>query len=45
MLITSSPKTIGWLNIIKANIKKESPSLEYNEFKYWASFKNPNTKI
>jgi hypothetical protein len=43
LLVTSSPKTIEWLNVIKSNIKKRLPSLEYNESKYWASFKNPDT--
>jgi len=43
VLATSSPKTIEWLNIVKSNIKKKLPSLEYNESKYWASFRNPDT--
>lgn len=40
-LVTSSPKTLRWLNTIKSNIKKKISSVEYNEAKYWASFKNP----
>jgi len=42
-LITSSPKTLKWLREIKFRIEREIPSLIYGEFKYWASFKNPET--
>ena len=43
VLITSSPTTIRWLNNIKSRIKEKIPSLIYNESKYWASFKSPDT--
>jgi hypothetical protein len=43
-LITSSPATKEWLRIIKSNIAAKIPSLIYNEFKYWASFKSAETK-
>lgn len=44
ILITSSPETLRWLDIIKSNISREIPSAEYNESTNWASFKNPVTK-
>jgi len=44
ILITSSPETLRWLDIIKSSISKEIPSAEYNESTNWASFKNPATK-
>jgi len=44
VLITSSPETLRWLDIIKSNISREIPSAEYNESKYWASFKSPATR-
>ncbi len=44
VLVSSSPETIRWLYIVKSNIKKKIPSLEYHESKYWASFKRPNTR-
>ena len=43
VLITSSPETLRWLGIIKSKKSREIPSAEYNESKYWASFKNPAT--
>ena len=43
-LVTSSPATMEWLRIIKSKIVEKIPSLIYGEFKYWASFKNPETK-
>ena len=42
-LITSSPTTLEWLRKIKFKIERKIPSLIYGEFKYWASFKNPET--
>ena len=42
-LITSSPKTLEWLNRIKTKIEKKVLSLQYAESKYWASFRNPET--
>jgi len=39
-LVSSSPKTREWLNVIKNDIKEKSSSLEYNESKYWASFRS-----
>ena len=43
MLVNSSPTTRRWLEQIKSEVKKKLPSLEYNESKHWASFKNPET--
>lgn len=40
-LIASSPKTLGWLNKIRAEIKQRYPSLEYKECKYYAPFRSP----
>jgi len=34
---------LKWLREIKFRIEREIPSLIYGEFKYWASFKNPET--
>ena len=42
-LITSSPTTLRWLKKIKSKIEGEAPSLIYAEYKYWASFKSPET--
>jgi len=42
-LITSSPTTLEWLRKIKLRIERKIPSLRYDESKYWASFKNPET--
>jgi hypothetical protein len=43
-LVTSSSATREWLRIIKSKIEEKIPSLIYGEFKYWASFKNAETK-
>ena len=40
-IVTSSPKTRAWLELIIAAITKQNPQLEYFESKYWAAFKNP----
>jgi len=42
-LITSSLTTLEWLKRIKSKINEKIPLLEYCEYKYWASFKNPRT--
>jgi len=42
-LVTCSPITIEWLTIIKSKLGIAIPSLLYGEYKYWASFKNPET--
>lgn len=42
-LITSSPKTLKWLNRVKTAIEDKMPSLQYSESKYWALFKSPET--
>lgn len=42
-LITSSPKTLKWLSIMKSRVVMEIPSLSYRESKYWASFRNSET--
>ena len=44
ILVTSSPKTLGWLNVIKSNVIKEISSMNYNEAKYYASFKSLDTQ-
>lgn len=44
ILVTSSPKTLGWLNFIKSNVIKEISSMKYIEAKYCASFKSHDTK-
>ena len=31
VLVSSSPETIRWLYIVKYNIKRKIPSLEYHE--------------
>jgi hypothetical protein len=43
-LITSSPKTLRWLEIIKSKVIIEIPSMGYKESRTWASFKSPDTK-
>jgi hypothetical protein len=42
-LVTASPETRRWLDIIKVNVSKEIPSVEYYEKMHYASFKNPST--
>jgi hypothetical protein len=41
-LITASPLTRRWLEIIKAIVLREIPSSKYYEAKHYASFKNPS---
>jgi hypothetical protein len=41
-LVTATPLTRRWLEIIKANVIREIPSAKYYERKHWASFKNPS---
>ncbi len=41
-LITSSSETLRWLSI-KSKVEGKEPSLQYNETKYWASFKSFDT--
>lgn len=40
-LITSSPTTIRWLNIIRSELEKRCPSLGYKETKHYAPFFSP----
>ncbi len=42
-LIDSSSKTLRWLSSIKAKVEAKNLSLEYNEAKYWATLKSPQT--
>ena len=42
-LVTSSKMTLHWLDTIKSEIKQRVPSLDFNESKYWASFRSPET--
>jgi len=42
-IIKSSNLTRSWLEKIKAGVSKANPSIIYDEVKYWAKFKSPNT--
>jgi hypothetical protein len=42
-ILTSSPETRSWLEIIISGVAEEIPTLEYVESKYWGAFKNPVT--
>jgi hypothetical protein len=41
-LVTASPLTLRWLEIIKAIVLREIPSSKYYETMNYASFKNPS---
>jgi hypothetical protein len=43
-LVTASPLTRRWLEMIRAIVIKEIPSSEYYETQHYASFKNPFIK-
>jgi len=42
-LIDSSRLTRDWLTKIKVGVDSHVPSIIYDEVKYWAKFKNPNS--
>lgn len=42
-LLDSSPTTLAWLDMIRARVGKEIPSLSYEESKHWATLKSPKT--
>ena len=42
-LVTSSPKTLSWLNQIKTKVLEQNNFLNYNEHKYYASFSSSET--
>ena len=42
-LIKASSKTKEWIKELKELIEKKKLPLDYNEFKYWASFKSKDT--
>ena len=43
VLVTASPETRRWLEIIKSKVKLELPTVKYYEKMHWASFKNTST--
>jgi len=42
-LITASPTTLRWIEAIMSEIKARCPSLQYDEHKYYATFKSLDT--
>ena len=42
-IVTSSPETRSWLELLISGVSEQIPQLEYIESKYWGAFKNPTT--
>ena len=43
-LVTSSKMTLEWLTRIKSEVLDAKPFLRYQESKYWATFRSPETE-
>jgi hypothetical protein len=42
-IVTSSAETRTWLELVISGVAEQLPQLEYEESKYWGTFRNPQT--